>query len=67
MAGRVFCVRPRKGGTDGPEIKPRLINGTRAQVEQLLLSELSIEPASVEDAVRLGADGVIVEHIPPRE
>lgn len=39
----------------------RLVRGTRREVEAFLISELAIEPATVEQAVKLGAKGVEIE------
>lgn len=41
--------------------RPRLITGTRAQVESYLIGGYSIDPCGVEKAVELGRDGVVIE------
>lgn len=56
---KVFLVQSRAGTVqDAPK---RLIRGTRSSVESFLISELSIEAVTAEQAVELGAAGVKVE------
>ena len=55
----IFVVKPADGDADATPVL--LIRGTRSQVESMLISEFSIEPASVEEAVALGGKGVEIE------
>lgn len=61
MAARkiqTYRVTPRDSEV---EVRPRLIRGTLAQVQGFILGELSIEPATVEQAVALGKEGTEIE------
>lgn len=58
----IYVVRPRKPAGDEKQANARLVKAERRnQVEGFLIGEVSIEPASAEEAHELGAAGIKIE------
>lgn len=56
----VFLIQPR--AESGVTAKPRLVRAARrSSAENHLIGAFSIEKATVEEALALGAEGVVIE------
>lgn len=58
---QTFAVRPLRSVPEGA----RLVRGTLPEVKAFLLAEIDIQPATVDQAVELGRDGVEIESAGP--
>ena len=60
MSGTVYLIKPRE--ESGITAKPRLVRAERrSSVEAYALQSFSIEKATIDDAIALGAEGVVIE------